>query len=224
MDKQQLAKMIDHTILKPEADKASIEKLCKEALEYNFASVCINPTNVELAAKLLKGSEVKVCTVIGFPLGANTMEVKAFETKDAIAKGADEVDMVINIGRLKDKDYEYVEKDIKAVVDAADKKALTKVIIETCLLTEEEKVKACELAKKAGADFVKTSTGFSTGGATPEDIKLMRETVGPDMGVKASGGVRSIEDAEAVIKNGATRIGASASIAICEGNVSDSTY
>ena len=170
MDKQQLAKMIDHTILKPEADKASIEKLCKEALEYNFASVCINPTNVELAAKLLKGSEVKVCTVIGFPLGANTMEVKAFETKDAIAKGADEVDMVINIGRLKDKDYEYVEKDIKAVVDAADKKALTKVIIETCLLTEEEKVKACELAKKAGADFVKTSTGFSTGGATPEDI------------------------------------------------------
>ena len=193
MDKQQLAKMIDHTILKPEADKASIEKLCKEALEYNFASVCINPTNVELAAKVLKGSEVKVCTVIGFPLGANTMEVKAFETKDAIAKGADEVDMVINIGRLKDKDYEYVEKDIKAVVDAADKKALTKVIIETCLLTEEEKVKACELAKKAGADFVKTSTGFSTGGATPEDIKLMRETVGPDMGVKASGGVRSIK-------------------------------
>ena len=224
MDKQQLAKMIDHTILKPEADKASIEKLCKEALEYNFASVCINPTNVELAAKLLKGSEVKVCTVIGFPLGANTMEVKAFETKDAIAKGADEVDMVINIGRLKDKDYEYVEKDIKAVVDAADKKALTKVIIETCLLTEEEKVKACELAKKAGADFVKTSTGFSTGGATPEDIKLMRETVGPEMGVKASGGVRSIEDAEAVIKNGATRIGASASIAICEAKVSDSTY
>ena len=224
MDKQQLAKMIDHTILKPEADKASIEKLCKEALEYNFASVCINPTNVELAAKLLKGSEVKVCTVIGFPLGANTMEVKAFETKDAIAKGADEVDMVINIGRLKDKDYEYVEKDIKAVVDAADKKAVTKVIIETCLLTEEEKVKACELAKKAGADFVKTSTGFSTGGATPEDIKLMRETVGPDMGVKASGGVRSIEDAEAVIKNGATRIGASASIAICERKVSDSTY
>ncbi len=224
MDKQQLAKMIDHTILKPEADKASIEKLCKEALEYNFASVCINPTNVELAAKLLKGSEVKVCTVIGFPLGANTMEVKAFETKDAIAKGADEVDMVINIGRLKDKDYEYVEKDIKAVVDAADKKALTKVIIETCLLTEEEKVKACELAKKAGADFVKTSTGFSTGGATPEDIKLMRETVGPEMGVKASGGVRSIEDAEAVIKNGANRIGASASIAICEGKVSDSTY
>ncbi|MFQ6847465.1 MAG: deoxyribose-phosphate aldolase [Clostridium perfringens] len=203
MDKQQLEKMIDHTILKPEADKASIEKLCKEALEYNFASVCINPTNVELAAKLLKGSEVKVCTVIGFPLGANTMEVKAFETKDAIAKGADEVDMVINIGRLKDKDYEYVEKDIKAVVDAADKKALTKVIIETCLLTEEEKVKACELAVKAGTDYVKTSTGFGTGGSTPADIKLMRETVGENIGVKASGGVRCEEDAVKVIDAGA---------------------
>ncbi len=221
MDKQQLAKMIDHTILKPEADKASIEKLCKEALEYNFASVCINPTNVELAAKLLKGSEVKVCTVIGFPLGANTMEVKAFETKDAIAKGADEVDMVINIGRLKDKDYEYVEKDIKAVVDAADKKALTKVIIETCLLTEEEKVKACELAKKAGADFVKTSTGFSTGGATPEDIKLMRETVGPEMGVKASGGIHNEEEAMAMIEAGATRIGTSAGVAIVSGSTGE---
>ena len=218
MDKQQLAKMIDHTILKPEADKASIEKLCKEALEYNFASVCINPTNVELAAKLLKGSEVKVCTVIGFPLGANTMEVKAFETKDAIAKGADEVDMVINIGRLKDKDYEYVEKDIKAVVDAADKKALTKVIIETCYLTDEEKKIACELAVKAGTDYVKTSTGFGTGGSTPADIKLMRETVGENIGVKASGGVRCEEDAVKVIDAGATRIGASASIAIVSGN------
>lgn len=224
MDKQQLARMIDHTLLKPEATKAGIEKLCKEALEYNFASVCVNPTNVELAAKLLKGSEVKVCTVIGFPLGANTSEVKAFETKDAIAKGAQEVDMVINIGRLKDKDYEYVKNDIKAVVDAADRKALTKVIIETCLLTDEEKIKVCKLAKEAGADFVKTSTGFSTGGAIPEDIKLMRKAVGPELGVKASGGVRSIADAEAVINNGATRIGASASIAICEGNVSDSNY
>lgn len=224
MDKQQLAKIIDHTILKPEATKEQVEKLCKEALEYHFASVCINPTNVELAAKLLKGSDVKVCTVIGFPLGANTMEVKAFETKDAIEKGAEEVDMVINIGRLKDKDYDYVERDIKAVVDAAGKKALTKVIIETCLLTDEEKVKACELAKKAGADFVKTSTGFSKGGATPEDIKLMRDTVGEDMGVKASGGVRTREDACAVIENGANRIGASASIAICEGTESNSTY
>ena len=224
MDKQQLASMIDHTILKADATRESVEKICKEALEYKFASVCINPANVELAAEMLKGSEVKVCTVIGFPLGANTSEVKAFETKDAIAKGADEVDMVINIGRLKDKDYEYVKNDIKAVVEAAKGKALTKVIIETCLLTDEEKVKACELSKEAGADFVKTSTGFSTGGATPEDIKLMRETVGPDMGVKASGGVRSFEDAKAVIENGATRIGASSSITICEGGVSSSDY
>ncbi|MGL4739320.1 MAG: deoxyribose-phosphate aldolase [Sarcina sp.] len=224
MNKQQLASMIDHTILKAEATRESVEQICKEALEYKFASVCINPTNVELAAKLLKGSEVKVCTVIGFPLGANTSEVKAFETKDAIEKGAQEVDMVINIGRLKDKDYEYVKNDIKAVVEAAKGKALTKVIIEACLLTDEEKVKVCTLAKEAGADFVKTSTGFSTGGATPSDIKLMRETVGPELGVKASGGVRSFEDAKAVIDNGATRIGASASIAICEGQVSTSDY
>lgn len=224
MKKEELAKMIDHTILKPQATKKSIENLCKEALEYKFASVCINPTNIELAAKMLKGSEVKVCTVIGFPLGANTTEVKVFETKDAIAKGANEVDMVINIGKLKDKDYDYVQKDIKSVVEAADKKAVTKVIIETCLLTDDEKIMACKLAKDAGADFVKTSTGFSTGGATPADIKLMRETVGPDMGVKASGGVRSIEDAEAVIKNGATRIGASSSIEIVEGKVSNSSY
>lgn len=224
MKKEELAKMIDHTILKPQATKESIENLCKEALEYKFASVCINPTNIELAAKMLKGSEVKVCTVIGFPLGANTTEVKVFETKDAIAKGANEVDMVINIGKLKDKDYDYVQKDIKSVVEAADKKAVTKVIIETCLLTDDEKIMACKLAKDAGADFVKTSTGFSTGGATPADIKLMRETVGPDMGVKASGGVRSIEDAEAVIKNGATRIGASSSIEIVEGKISNSSY
>ena len=224
MDKQQLARMIDHTILKADATKVAVEKICKEALEYNFASVCINPSNIKLASELLKGSEVKVCTVIGFPLGANTTEVKAFETKDAIEKGADEVDMVINIGKLKDKEYDYVREDIKAVVDAAKGKALTKVIIETCLLTEEEKVMACNLSVEAGADFVKTSTGFSTGGATPEDIKLMRETVGPDLGVKASGGVRSIADAEAVIKNGATRIGASASIEICEGKISTSTY
>ncbi|MGL4761274.1 MAG: deoxyribose-phosphate aldolase [Sarcina sp.] len=224
MDKQQLASMIDHTVLKADATRVDVEKICKEAAEYKFASVCINPGNVELAAKLLADSEVKVCTVIGFPLGANTSEVKAFETKDAIAKGAHEVDMVINIGRLKDKDYEYVRNDIKAVVEAAKGKALTKVIIETCLLTDEEKVKACELAKEAGADFVKTSTGFSTGGATPEDIKLMRETVGPNLGVKASGGVRCFADAEAVIANGATRIGASSSITICEGGVSSSNY
>ena len=224
MDKQQLASMIDHTVLKADATRADVEKICSEAAEYKFASVCINPGNIELAAKLLEGSDVKVCTVIGFPLGANTSEVKAFETTDAIAKGAHEVDMVINIGKLKDKDYEYVKKDIKAVVEAAKGKALTQVIIETCLLTDEEKVKACELSKEAGADFVKTSTGFSTGGATPEDIKLMRETVGPNLGVKASGGVRCFADAEAVIANGATRIGASSSITICEGGVSSSNY
>lgn len=224
MDKNQLARMIDHTILKAEATKEAVTKICEEALEYKFASVCINPTNIELVAQLLKGSEVKVCTVIGFPLGANTKDVKAFETKDAIAKGAHEVDMVVNIGKLKDKDYDYVKEDIKAVVDAAKGKALTKVIIEACLLTDEEKVIVCKLAKEAGADFVKTSTGFSTGGATPSDIKLMRETVGPELGVKASGAVRSLEDAMAVIENGATRIGASASIAICEDRKSDSTY
>ena len=224
MQKNELAKMIDHTMLKPDATKASIEKLCKEALDYNFASVCVNPSRVAECYSILKDSEVKVCTVIGFPLGATTTAVKVFETEDAIKNGATEVDMVINIGKLKDKDYDFVKEDIQAVVDAAKGKALSKVIIETCLLTDEEKVIACKLAKEAGADFVKTSTGFSTGGATGEDIKLMRETVGEDMGVKASGGVRSIEDAEIMIKNGASRIGASASIEICEGKVSTSDY
>ena len=224
MDKAQIAKMIDHTILKAEATEKEVIKLCKEAVEYNFASVCVNPAMVSVAANVLEGTDVDVCTVIGFPLGANTTEVKAFETADAIAKGATEVDMVINVGKLKERNLEYVKNDIKAVVDAAKGKALTKVIIEACLLTDEEKVIACELSKEAGADFVKTSTGFSTGGATASDIKLMRETVGPDMGVKASGGVRSREDAELMIENGATRIGASASIAICEGTKSNSNY
>lgn len=224
MNKKDLARIIDHTILKADATEMEVEKLCTEALEYNFASVCINPSMVEKAANMLKGSDVKVCTVIGFPLGATTTEVKAFETEDVIKKGATEVDMVINIGKLKEGNIEYVKKDIEAVVNAAKGKALTKVIIETCLLTDEEKVTACKLSKEAGADFVKTSTGFSTGGATASDIKLMRETVGPDLGVKASGGVRSLEDAMAMIENGATRIGASASIAICEGTKSNSTY
>ena len=224
MNKKDLARMIDHTILKADATEMEVEKLCTEALEYNFASVCINPSMVEKAANMLKGSDVKVCTVIGFPLGATTTEVKAFETEDVIKKGATEVDMVINIGKLKEGNIEYVKKDIEAVVNAAKGKALTKVIIETFLLTDEEKVTACKLSKEAGADFVKTSTGFSTGGATASDIKLMRETVGPDLGVKASGGVRSLEDAMAMIENGATRIGASASIAICEGTKSNSTY
>lgn len=216
MDKKLLTKMIDHTILKPDAEEAEVVKIINEAKQYEFASVCINPANVKLAAKMLKGTNVKVCTVIGFPLGANTTSVKAFEALDAIKNGAEEVDMVINIGKLKDKDYEYVLNDIKAVVDAAKGKALSKVIIETCLLTDEEKIKACKLSKEAGADFVKTSTGFSKGGAKASDIRLMRETVGEKMGVKASGGVRTFEDAAAMVEAGATRIGASASIHICE--------
>lgn len=215
MEHKDIYKMIDHTLLKQDATSEEIKKLCKEALEYNFASVCVNPTNVELAAKILNGSLVKVCTVIGFPLGTNTTKIKVLEAKDAVENGATEVDMVINIGRLKDKDYDYVKKDIEAVVNEVKGKALIKVIIETCLLTDEEKVIACKLASEAKADFVKTSTGFSTGGATPFDVKLMRETVGENMGVKASGGVRTSEYAKELIKNGANRIGASASIKIC---------
>ena len=209
-----LSRYIDHTLLKADATENEVIKLCNEAKEYDFFSVCINPGFVELAAKELRESNVAVCTVIGFPLGASTPETKAFETRDAIQKGAAEVDMVINISKLKDKKDEEVLKDIKAVVDAADKKALVKVIIETCLLTDEEKERACKLAKDAGADFVKTSTGFSTGGASKEDIALMRKTVGPDMGVKASGGVRDYKTAMEMINEGASRIGASASIAI----------
>lgn len=216
MENVNIASMIDHTLLKPEATEAQIIKLCEEAKEHSFASVCVNPAMVSLAAECLKDSSVKVCTVIGFPLGATTSKVKAFEAEDAINNGATEVDMVINIGKLKEGNNDYVEADIKAVVEVSKGKALTKVIIETCLLTDEEKVTACTLAKKAGADFVKTSTGFSTGGATAADIKLMRETVGKEMGVKASGGVRTKEDALKMIENGATRIGASASIAICK--------
>lgn len=222
---ENLARMIDHTLLKADATKDEVMKLLEEAKKYQFASICINPTWVKTAAEFLKETpEVKVCTVIGFPLGATTSEVKAFETKNAIDNGATEVDMVINIGALKDGQYDLVEKDIKAVVEAAKGKALTKVIIETCLLTEEEKVKACELAVKAGADFVKTSTGFSTGGATVEDVALMRKTVGPEIGVKASGGVRSLEDAEAVVKAGANRIGASSGVKIINGQISTSSY
>lgn len=209
-----IANMIDHTLLKPDATKEQIMKLCEEAKEYQFASVCVNPVWVKIASNVLDNTNVKVCTVIGFPLGATTTNSKVFETKDAIENGATEVDMVINIGALKNKDYDTVEQDIKAVVEATKGKALTKVIIETCLLTEEEKVKACQLSVKAGADFVKTSTGFSSGGATVEDISLMRHTVGPKIGVKASGGIRNTEDAKQMIQAGATRIGASASINI----------
>lgn len=219
-----IAQMIDHTALKADTTKEQVLKLCEEAKQYQFASVCINPVWVETAAQALKGTDVKVCTVIGFPLGASTSATKAFETKDAIEKGATEVDMVLNIGALKDKNNELVEQDISAVVEAAKGKAITKVIIETSLLTDEEKVRACKLVVKAGADFVKTSTGFSTGGATVEDIQLMRQTVGPNVGVKASGGVRNAGDAQALIEAGATRIGASSGIAIVEGTSSTSSY
>lgn len=214
---EQLAKMIDHTLLKPESTKEEIETLCAEAKEYNFATVCINPSYVPTAAAILEGSDVGITTVIGFPLGATTTFTKVEETKDAIKAGATEVDMVINIGWLKSKDYQAVEKDIADVVAAANGKAEVKVIIETGLLTDEEKVEACKLSKAAGADFVKTSTGFGPGSATPEDIALMRKTVGPEMGVKASGGVRDLESARSMVEAGATRLGASSGIAIVQG-------
>ncbi|RDZ17752.1 deoxyribose-phosphate aldolase [Priestia megaterium] len=222
---QNITGIIDHTLLKADATEEQITVLAQEAKEYSFASVCVNPTWVKKAAELLKDApEVKVCTVIGFPLGATTSAVKAFETTNAIENGADEVDMVINIGALKDKNYDLVQSEIQAVVDAAKGKALVKVIIETALLTDEEKAKVSELAVKAGADFVKTSTGFSTGGATVEDVALMRKTVGPDVGVKASGGVRGLEDAKAMIEAGATRIGASSGVSIAKGQLSNSDY
>ncbi len=209
-----IARMIDHTLLKPEATEDQIRQLCREAATYCFASVCINPVWVELSAQLLRRTGVKVCTVIGFPLGADTSETKAYETRNVIGKGATEVDMVINVGLIKSRQYDRVREDIRSVVRATRPNILVKVILETCLLTDEEKVKACELSVEAGADFVKTSTGFSTGGATVEDIALMRKVVGPEIGVKASGGVRSFEDAEALIKAGATRLGASAGLKI----------
>ena len=209
-----VAKYIDHTILKPEATVEDVKKHCKEAREYNFASVCVNGCYAALVSTELAGSDVKTCVVVGFPLGAMTKEAKAFETIDAINNGANEIDMVINVGALKDKNYALLKEDIEAVVNAAKGKAIVKVIIETCLLTDEEKVKACEIAKEAKADFVKTSTGFSSGGATKEDIALMRKTVGPDLGVKASGGVRDYKTAMDMINAGASRIGASAGIAI----------
>ncbi|HQI16723.1 MAG TPA: deoxyribose-phosphate aldolase [Bacillota bacterium] len=214
MNKFELARYIDHTLLKPDAKEGDIIKLCKEALEYKFASVCVNASYVKLAYSFLQGTEVRVCTVVGFPLGATTKEAKAFEASQAIENGAAEIDMVINVGALKSGKPDAVKEDIKAVVDVCKDKALLKVIIETCLLTDEEKVTACLLSMEAGADFVKTSTGFSVGGATAEDIKLMRRTIGPDMGVKASGGIRNLESALKMIEAGATRIGASASVSI----------
>lgn len=219
-----LASYIDHTLLKPATTQEQIEKILEEAKEHHFASVCVNPYWVPLCYKHLKDTDVKVCTVIGFPLGANSTQTKVFETKQAVSDGATEVDMVINVGELKAKHDDLVKADIQAVVEEAKGKALTKVIIETSLLSEEEKVRACKLAKQAGADFVKTSTGFSGGGASVEDIKLMRETVGPDMGVKASGGVRDLAFTEAMIEAGATRIGASAGIDIINGKTGTSDY
>ena len=213
----EMQKYIDHTLLKPQACEEDILKVCAEAKEYGFASVCVNAYYASLVRRELEGTDVKTCVVVGFPLGATTKEVKAFETKQAIENGAQEIDMVINVGAVKSNKYDMVREDIKAVVDAASGHAIVKVILETCLLTDEEKVKVCKIAKEVNANFVKTSTGFSTGGATVHDIKLMRDTVGKDMGVKASGAVRTTEDAKAVIEAGASRIGASSSIAIVSG-------
>ncbi|GGH68240.1 deoxyribose-phosphate aldolase [Compostibacillus humi] len=212
----QFASYIDHTLLKPEATQEEIEQLVNEAKEYKFASVCVNPYWVSFCAEKLKETSVKVCTVIGFPLGATSTETKVFETKQAVQNGAEEVDMVINIGELKAKNDSAVKKDIEAVVNAAKGSAITKVIIETSLLSDEEKVRACQLAKEAGAHFVKTSTGFSNAGATVEDVRLMRETVGPEMGVKASGGIRDYEKMKAMIDAGANRIGASSGVKIMQ--------
>ncbi|CAM3950466.1 Deoxyribose-phosphate aldolase [Alkalicoccus chagannorensis] len=220
----QIASMIDHTLLKAETTKEQVLELCEEAAAYSFASVCINPVWVKTAAAALQETDVKVCTVVGFPLGAAAPEVKAFETKQAIADGADEIDMVIAVGQLKSGEEAAVLEDMKAVQAAAEGKALTKVILETCLLTDEEKRRACDLALEAGLDFVKTSTGFSFGAATVEDVALMRRAVGSEAGVKASGGVKSTADAEAMIEAGATRIGASAGIQIVQGETVTSDY
>lgn len=211
-----ISSKIDHTLLKADATKDSIVKLCEEAKEYKFAAVCVNPYYVSLCSDLLKGSSVNVATVIGFPLGANTLDVKAFETKNAIDNGAVEIDMVINIGALKNKDYDLVKEDIKRVVETSKGKAIVKVIIETSLLTEEEKIKACELSKEAGADYVKTSTGFSTAGATVSDVRLMKSVVGDNGKVKASGGVRDLATAKAMIEAGASRLGTSSGVEIIE--------
>ena len=208
------AKYIDHTVLKIGTTKQTLKKFCDEAKEYHFASVCVNPCNIAFVANELKGSGVKACSVIGFPLGASTSKIKALEAIQAIEDGAEEVDMVLNVGRMKDKDYDYILNDIKAVVDASHPKALVKVILETCELTDEEKVKACELAKQAGADFVKTSTGFGKGGATAHDVKLMKDTVGEGMQVKASTGINNREICDEMIAAGATRMGTSKGIFI----------
>ena len=208
------ARYMDHTVLKIDTATETLTRFCNEAKEYGFASVCVNPGNVAYVSEQLKGSGVKTCSVIGFPLGANTTFIKSMETLEAVKNGAEEIDMVINVGRLKDKDYDYVQKDIRAVVEAAHPQALVKVIIETCVLTNAEKIKACELAKAAGADFVKTSTGFGTGGATAEDVRLMKETVGDSMQVKASTGINNRKICDEMLAAGACRMGTSKGIYI----------
>ncbi|NWF50815.1 MAG: deoxyribose-phosphate aldolase [Ignavibacteriaceae bacterium] len=225
LNDKKLAAMIDHTLLKPDATIDEIKALCDEARKYSFASVCVNPCYVQLCSEMLSNTKVKVCTVIGFPLGASTTENKKHETEEAVRNGAQEIDMVINIGQLKSGNYDYVASDIRAVVASAKSKgALVKVILETALLSDEEKIKACIICKNEKADFVKTSTGFSKGGATTGDIALMKYVVGSSMGVKASGGIRSREDAEAMVKSGADRIGASASVKIISGETAKGSY
>ena len=220
---ENINKLIDHTLLKAFATESDIQKICDEAKQYNFKSVCVNPANIAFAKKALEGSDVLVCTVIGFPLGANTIEVKVFETQDAILKGADEIDMVINVGKAKQHDYDYIEKEISEVVKVGGGRTV-KVIIETCYLTDEEKKEVCIRATNAKATFVKTSTGFGTGGATPDDVKLMKNSISPDMFVKASGGVRNYEDLKMMVEAGASRIGASSGVAIMNNNESKENY
>lgn len=225
LSSQDLAGMIDHTLLKPDATLSEIGQLCEEAMQNNFASVCVNPSYVETCFNLIKSSNVKVCTVIGFPLGSTTTQSKFLEAEDAIKNGAEELDMVINIGKLKDKDYQFVLYDLKSIADLSKKHlCVSKVILETCLLSDEEKVAACLLAKEAGLNFVKTSTGFSKSGATVHDVSLMKFVVGEKLQVKASGGIRSYEDAITMINAGATRLGASAGIKIIAGQKSESSY
>jgi deoxyribose-phosphate aldolase len=215
MRKEEIARLIDHTLLKPEATPAQVETICEEAKHHHFASVCINPFHVERVARALDGTDVATCTVVGFPLGATLTAVKVFEAQQALNAGADEIDMVLNIGALKGQAYDFVQEDIAAVAEACHPQGgILKVILETALLSDAEKVVACRRAQAAGADFVKTSTGFSTAGATLEDVRLMRQTVGPDMGIKAAGGIRSYADALAMVEAGATRIGASAGVKI----------
>lgn len=222
---QDLAGMIDHTLLKPDAMLSEIKQLCEEAIQNNFASVCVNPSFVDTCFNLIKSSNVKVCTVIGFPLGATTTQAKFIEAEEAIKNGAEELDMVINIGKLKDKDYQFVYDDLKSIADLSKKHlCVSKVILETCLLSDEEKIVACLLAKEIGLNFVKTSTGFSKSGATVHDVALMKFVVGDNLQVKASGGLRSYEDAIAMINAGATRLGASAGVKIIAGQKSESSY